>query len=356
VTLGEFAPSVSVITVTYNQARFIDQCISSVIEQTYPNWDQFIIDDASTDDTAAAVGRWRGDPRIHYERQPHVGIMAIADTYNRALRATKGELVAILEGDDFWARDKLETLVTKFRDPDVVLAYGRTAVVVDARPSGRVIPDAGFTRGYGAPALFNRPVGAAARAMLRLGWPFAFPCSVVVRRSALDAIGGFQRASGLGATDFPTILKLATLGPFEYVDKVVAYWRRHPDSGSWATHQRAMHASADYARDFMRDHAPVLMLGPDQLAGIEHAWETRLQRATFNHGRYLLLQERWRDARERFVEAVRSPYPPIVVGGLVGYLASLLRTDIEGLMGAAGRVSFSSKRRKTITERVGTRS
>jgi hypothetical protein len=106
----------------------------------------------------------------------------------------------------------------------------------------------------------------------------------------------------------------------------------------------------------MRDHAPVLMLGPDQLAGIEHAWETRLQRATFNHGRYLLLQERWRDARERFVEAVRSPYPPIVVGGLVGYLASLLRTDIEGLMGAAGRVSFSSKRRKTITERVGTRS
>lgn len=356
VSVPEFAPLVSVLTPTFNHARFIDQCISSVLAQRYANWEQLIIDDASTDDTGSVVAKWHADQRIRYVRQPHVGTAAIAETYNRAMRATTGELVAILEGDDYWSGDKLEALVPKFRDPDVVLAYGRTAVVVHARPSGKLIPDDNFTRTYGPSALFNRPVGAAARAMLRLGWPFTFPCSVVVRRSALDAIGGFQRASGLDATDFPTFVRLATLGRFEYVDQVVAYWRRHPDSGSWSTHQRAIQASADFARVFLRDHASALGLGPEQLAGIERAWQARLQRATFNHGRYLLLKEQWQEARARFIEAARSPHPPIMVGGLVGYVASLLRTDIEGLMDAAGRVSFSPGRSETMTEHIETRS
>jgi glycosyltransferase involved in cell wall biosynthesis len=340
VTPREFAPSVSVLTPTFNQARFIDQCISSVVAQRYANWEQLILDDASTDDTAHVVARWRSDPRIRYERQPHAGIMALSRTYDRALRATRGELIAILEGDDFWDPTHLETLVPKFRDPDVVLAYGRTAVVVGGRPNGKTIPDDRFARVYGTPALFNRPLGAAAVAMLRMGFPFTFPCSVVVRRSALDAIGGFQTAEGLGAMDYPTFLELTTVGRFEYVERVHAYWRRHPASGSWSTHQQAMAAAAAFARSFIDDHATGLGLGAKQMRQIERAWQRRLQRAAFNSGRYLLLQRKWRDARDQFVEAARSPYPPIRVAGLVGWVASLLRTDIEGLMSATGRVSF----------------
>jgi glycosyltransferase involved in cell wall biosynthesis len=339
-TLRGFAPLVSVLTPTFNQARFIDQCISSVIAQRYTNWEQLIIDDESSDDTADVVGRRRDDARVRYERQAHVGIMALASTYNRALRSTRGELVAILEGDDYWAPEQLETLVPKFRDPDVVLAYGRTAVVVGGRPNGKTIPDERFARMNGTRALFNRPPGAAAAVMLRTGFPFAFPCAVVIRRSALVAIGGFQTAKGLGAMDYPTFLKLAMLGRFEYVDAVLAYWRRHPASGSWSTHQQAMRAAGEFARGFIGDHAGHLGLGTEQLVEIERAWQQRLQRAAFNSGRYLLLQRRWRDARDQFVQAARSSYPPILLGGVVGFVASLLRTDIEGLMSAAGRVSF----------------
>ncbi len=342
-TLRDFSPLVSVITPTFNQSRFIGQCLSSVIAQTYPNWEQLILDDASTDDTADVVQRFR-DPRIRYHIQPHAGILALAETYNRGLRGTRGELVAILEGDDFWAPDKLAVLVPKFHDPDVVLAYGRTAIVAGTRPSGKTIPDDQFARRFARRALFNHPRGAAALAMLWTGFPFTFPCSVVIRRSALDAIGGFQTASGLGAMDYPTFLRLTLMGRFEYVDRVVAYWRRHPGSGSWSTHQSAMRAAADFARSFMSDHAAELALRSNQVREIERAGQRRLQRAAFNAGRYLLLQRNWRDARDEFVRAVRSPYPPILVGGLVGYVASLLRTDIEGLMGAAGRMSFPSER------------
>jgi glycosyltransferase involved in cell wall biosynthesis len=343
VTPGSFAPSVSVITPTFNQARFIGQCMSSVIDQTYRNWEQFILDDESTDDTAEVVGQTR-DPRIAYQRQPHAGILALPDTYNRALRATRGELVAILEGDDFWAPEMLEVLVPKFRDPEVVLAYGRTAIVTGERPSGRTIPDARFVRTFGHRVLFNQPPGAAAVAMLRTGLPFTFPCAVVIRRSALEAIGGFQSATGLGAMDYPTFLRLALSGRFEYEDRIIAYWRRHPGSGSWSTHEPAMRAAAAYGRSFLRQHAAELALGSNDGRAIERAAVRRLQRAAFNAGRYHLLQSRWAEARDDFVRAARSLYPPILIGGVVGYVASLLRTDIEGLMAVAGRMSFPSGR------------
>lgn len=343
VTPGSFAPSVTVITPTFNQSRFIGQCMSSVIGQTYRNWDQFIIDDESTDETAQVVRSAR-DPRIRYERQPHAGILALPDTYNRALRATRSELVAVLEGDDFWAPDMLEVLVPKFRDPDVALAYGRTAIVTGQRLGGRTIPDARFARTFGHPVLFNRPPGAAAVAMLRTGFPFTFPCAVVMRRSALERIGGFQRAAGLGAMDYPTFLSLTLSGPFEYEDRIVAYWRRHPGSGSWSTHEPAMRAAAAYARSFVRDHAAQLELSGEDERAIERAAVRRLQRAAFNAGRYHLLQSRWPEARDDFVRAARSLYPPVLIGGVVGYVASLLRTDIEGLMAVAGRTSFPSGR------------
>src|SRR2546425_8629612 len=119
VTGREVAPLVSVITPTFNQARFIADCIGSVKAQTYPNWEMIIIDDGSTDDTAAIVEKHQ-DSRIHYQRQKHVGILALADTYNRALSNSKGDLVSILEGDDLWTAEKLELLVPKFADPEVV--------------------------------------------------------------------------------------------------------------------------------------------------------------------------------------------------------------------------------------------
>jgi glycosyltransferase involved in cell wall biosynthesis len=341
-TLGGFSPSVSVITPTFNQARFIGACMSSVVAQTYPNWDQFILDDGSTDDTADVVRR-QADPRIRYEHQPHLGILALPETYNRALRATTGELVAILEGDDFWAPDKLELLVPKFRDPEVVLAYGRTAIVVGGSPSGKSIPDASFTKTFGTRALFNRPVGSAALALLQTGFPFTFPCSVVVRRSTLEAIGGFQAVTDLGAVDYPTFLTLTLRGRFEYVDRIVAYWRRHAASGSWPGHQRDMVAAHTFARSFMRAHAADLRLSPDQERRIERTWQRRLERASFNTGRYLLLQRRWADARDSFNRALLSTYPPVFIGGFVGYAASLLRADIEGLLAATGRMSFTGE-------------
>src|SRR5690349_3366859 len=121
-------PLLTIITPTYNHQDYIGQCVESVLRQTYSNWEQIIIDDGSFDNTASIISGFR-DSRICLERQENQGPFELARTYNRALSLAKGELIAILEGDDFWPPDKLSALVPAFLDNNIVLAYGAVADV-----------------------------------------------------------------------------------------------------------------------------------------------------------------------------------------------------------------------------------
>jgi hypothetical protein len=129
--------------------------------------------------------------------------------------------VAILEGDDFWPSDKLETPVPALKDPQVILAYGLTAQVTPAgKETGHTIPF--DLRHLPRSALFNTPVGSAARAMARLDiLTYTFPSSVLIRLSSLKGIGGFQSVPGLPFVDYPTFIQLSLQGNFFFIPKIM---------------------------------------------------------------------------------------------------------------------------------------
>src|SRR5437588_1128654 len=152
-----FSPLVSIITPTYNHDKFIAQCIDSVLAQSYPNWEQIVIDDGSTDNTARIVAQYQ-DSRIHYYHQENVGIERLARTYNRALSLCGGTLIAILEGDDFWPSTKLAQMVPAFVDEGVVLAYGEMRETdVEGRPAKRRSRTARIRNRLPANILHNDP-------------------------------------------------------------------------------------------------------------------------------------------------------------------------------------------------------
>ena len=95
---------VSVIMPSWNTADFIAESISSVLNQTYPDWELLIVDDCSTDNTDEIVALF-DDPRIKYFKNEHN--MGAALTRNRALREAHGEWIAFLDSDDLWTPDKL---------------------------------------------------------------------------------------------------------------------------------------------------------------------------------------------------------------------------------------------------------
>lgn len=97
---------VSVIMPTYNCGKYIAESIRSIQAQTYENWELWIVDDHSTDDTAKEVEKFLGDQRIHYIYLQKNGGPAAAR--NEALRRAKGDFIAFLDSDDIWYPDKLE--------------------------------------------------------------------------------------------------------------------------------------------------------------------------------------------------------------------------------------------------------
>ena len=97
---------VSIIMPTYNCGQFIAESVCSIQAQTYENWELWITDDHSTDNTAAIVAPFLEDPRVHYIYLQKNGGPAAAR--NEALRLVQGDYIAFLDSDDIWYPDKLE--------------------------------------------------------------------------------------------------------------------------------------------------------------------------------------------------------------------------------------------------------
>jgi succinoglycan biosynthesis protein ExoO len=102
---------VSVIIAAYNVADFIDRAIASVQAQTYGNWEVIVVDDASTDRTSEVVDRLgQHDARIRLVRREANGGPAAAR--NSGLDAATGEWIAVLDADDAWRPERLETMLS----------------------------------------------------------------------------------------------------------------------------------------------------------------------------------------------------------------------------------------------------
>jgi len=98
---------VSIIMPLYNSAKYIDETIESVTQQTYLDWELIVVDDCSTDDSAERVKKWtEQDERIRIIKLARNSGPAVAR--NMALENASGRIIAFLDSDDLWHPKKLE--------------------------------------------------------------------------------------------------------------------------------------------------------------------------------------------------------------------------------------------------------
>lgn len=113
---------VSIITPTWNCARFIEKTIQSVQAQTYQNWEMIIVDDCSTDDTYEVVKPYIDkDNRIKYRCNEKNSGAAI--TRNNALKIARGRWIAFLDSDDLWKSEKLEKQLSFMHNHSLCFSY-----------------------------------------------------------------------------------------------------------------------------------------------------------------------------------------------------------------------------------------
>jgi glycosyltransferase involved in cell wall biosynthesis len=126
-------PLVSILTPSFNQGRFLRDCLDSVARQTYTRIEHVVVDGASTDETPAILKEARES--IRWTSEPDRGQ---ADAVNKAFEASNGEIVGWVNSDDgLFAVDSVARVVAAFaQHPDAGVVYGDAALVDE---SGRIV-------------------------------------------------------------------------------------------------------------------------------------------------------------------------------------------------------------------------
>jgi len=210
-------PLVSVVVPAFNAASTLSLTLSSIANQTYRSLDIIVVDDGSTDRTAAIARHFRlSEPRLRVITQPNGGVAAAR---NAGIRSSKGEFVAFIDADDLWHPTKIELQIEALlaEDPDVALVYSPYRVI---DTDGNVIAS---SRRHGASGwvlnrhLYENIVGNGS--------------SVLVRKAVLQELGGFDswlREQGAeGCEDLLLQLRIAARYKFREVPAYLIGYRKH---------------------------------------------------------------------------------------------------------------------------------
>jgi glycosyltransferase involved in cell wall biosynthesis len=200
--------SVSVVVPAYNAAPFLRAALDSVLAQTEPVAEVLVVDDGSTDATAEIAAGYAAPVRLL--RQENAGVSAAR---NHGIREARGEWIAFLDADDTWLPAKNAVQLAALRAaPEHGVCYSAFQVVdEDLRPLR-------IER--------NRRRGTILEDLLQRGNVVGSVCTVLVRRSLLDEVGGFDPAFSYCA-DWELWVRLARRTEFLYLDEPLVTYRRH---------------------------------------------------------------------------------------------------------------------------------
>ncbi|HET6890386.1 MAG TPA: glycosyltransferase family A protein [Pyrinomonadaceae bacterium] len=203
--------SVSIVIPTYNYGRFIVDAIRSVLDQTRPASEIIVVDDGSTDETAAVVSAF-GD-RVRYIRQDNAGVCAAR---NRGVSESTGELVAFLDADDTWEPTNLEKQLARF-ESDEEIGLVHCAMREFDGETGETI------RFY----MDGGEEGVADNLLLWEGPVIVGPGgAVTVSRKAFDHVGGFDTRMKVGE-DWDFCYRVARLFKIGFVAEPLVNYRNH---------------------------------------------------------------------------------------------------------------------------------
>jgi len=320
--MADNQPLVSIILPVRDGESSIGQTLASAAGQTYRHTEIVVVDDGSRDGTRAVVERWVArDARVRLIAQANSGVAAAR---NRAIEASKGELIAPLDADDLWDPTKIEQQVRRMIDAgeSTGLVYcwwvsiDADGVVLDSSPPWRF-------------------EGAAADILLEVN--YTGNASVpLYRRHHLEQVGGYdvtlRERDAEGCEDLDLALKVAERSHLAVVPSVLVGYRR--SRGAMSTRTDRMWRSHRFVIESARQRRPTL--SPAIVRRSRNQLALHLAGVSFWSGGYS-------HALGWGLRALRSSLAFQVLPHLIGFFARrLVRTGPPGARIIGPGVRFSN--------------
>ncbi|MEW9798981.1 glycosyltransferase family 2 protein [Alteromonas sp. CYL-A6] len=215
---------VSIIVPVYNGAQYIRKTVATLISQTYPSFEVLLINDGSSDDSAAVLDQLaHAHPEIRVFHKENGGV---ANARNFGLEQASGEFIAFCDQDDLWYDTKLEKQVPLFANPDVGLVY----CGAEARYE--------LYNKTSKPGFTNKKRGHVFADMVMQNMLTC--CTAVVRKSSVEQVGGFDDDRALmGVDDWHLWIKLSACFEVDFVPEHLAIHVFHGDN--YSLNDKKMH-------------------------------------------------------------------------------------------------------------------
>ena len=205
--MTRFMPTISIITPVFNGAATILDCLKSIDSQTYPPFEHIIINGNSTDTTPALINT-RKRPYRTVITEPDRGLY---DAMNKGIKKATGDIVGILNADDFYpADDILSTVANALKNIEIDSCYG-DLLYVDSKDTEKTIR--------------NWKSGKYARRKFFSGWMVPHP-TFFVRRSIYEELGYFNLELG-SAADYEIMIRFLVKHRITttYLNKIIVKMR-----------------------------------------------------------------------------------------------------------------------------------
>ncbi|MBI2058248.1 MAG: glycosyltransferase [Nitrospirae bacterium] len=261
---GGRAPEVTVIIPGYNCARYVRECIETILAQSYKNLEIVFVDDGSTDDTPKVVQSFKDAVRYFRRDRPSGGPFI---PRNVAIRASRGRYIALIDADDRWLPEKLDRQMEVFgQNPDLGLVYSDSYCYREGRRISRCFDVAPPHRGHVFPDLLVRN--------------FIPGLTPVIPRSVFDAIGLFDERFRT-AGDYEYWIRVSRHYPVDFVGAPLAEYRLHADNLSWVYVELQYQEVMTIFQDLLREHPR--RIAPHKAVILEHwpKWHRAMARHHF---------------------------------------------------------------------------
>jgi glycosyltransferase involved in cell wall biosynthesis len=225
--MTEGAPLVSIVVPAFNHARFIGECLDSVLIDPYPNKELIVVDDGSEDDTADITEAWIEEHRqmidVTLVRQANRGV---SSALNLGCEMSSGSLIAVLGSDDRLLPGGIGARVEYLLNHSSKLAVFCDCVVIDG--DGKRLHDSGLSGLHKCQRERLKTEGGLAKEII-YNWSVSGPV-LMFRRQLLTRIGGFDERRKIEDWDF--YLRMIAVQALGFLDVPVAAYRIHSKNAS----------------------------------------------------------------------------------------------------------------------------